>query len=90
MNLKAQIEKHLTQLWDKRALAIADDPLSIDELGAPMDSIVALDALIEIGKLLPVKIPVDAVIRNGGYETKEQFVELVTKEIFKLLKKTGS
>ncbi|HHF0816958.1 TPA: hypothetical protein ACPIDV_006037 [Pseudomonas aeruginosa] len=90
MDIKAQIEKHLSQFWDKRALAIANDPLSVDELGAPLDSIVALDALKEIGKMFKVKIPVDTVIRNGGYDSKEQFVELVTKEILKLLKKTGS
>ena len=40
--------------------------------------------------MFKVKIPVDTVIRNGGYDSKEQFVELVTKEILKLLKKTGS
>ena len=27
MDIKAQIEKHLAQFWDKRALAIANDPL---------------------------------------------------------------
>ncbi|NWD74032.1 hypothetical protein HX890_07840 [Pseudomonas gingeri] len=84
--MKNEIEKHLGQFWDKRALEIVDDPLSVDELGAPMESVMAIDALVEIGKMLKVKIPVDVVIRNGGYETKEQFVSLVTSGILRHLK----
>lgn len=84
--MKNEIEKHLGQFWDKRALEIVDDPLSVDELGAPMESVMAIDALLEIGKMLKVKIPVDVVIRNGGYETKEQFVGLVTSGVLRHLK----
>jgi hypothetical protein len=51
-----------------------------------MESVMAIEALVEIGKMLKVKIPVDVVIRNGGYETKEQFVKLVTSGILKHLK----
>lgn len=84
--MKYEIEKHLGQFWDKRALEIVDDPLSVDELGAPMESVMAIDALLEIGKMLKAKIPVDVVIRNGGYETKEQFVSSVTSGILRHLK----
>ncbi|WP_313055340.1 hypothetical protein [Pseudomonas lopnurensis] len=81
MDLKADIEKRLGDFWDKRVISIADDPLSTDELGAPLDSITAVESLIEVGKILSKKVPVDVVIRNGGYETKEQFIELVTTGI---------
>lgn len=84
--MKDGIEKHLGQFWDKRALEIVDDPLSVDDLGAPMESVMAIEALVEIGNMLKVKIPVDVVIRNGGYETNEQFVKLVTSGIIKHLK----
>lgn len=84
--MQADIENHLGQFWDKRALEIVDDPLSVDELGAPMESVMAVEALVEIGKMLNVKIPVEVVIRNGGYETKEQFVDLVTSGILTHLK----
>ncbi|WP_440062179.1 hypothetical protein ACTACQ_23710 [Pseudomonas syringae] len=84
--MKDEIEKHLGQFWDKRALEIVDDPLSVDDLGAPMESVMAIEALVDIGKILKVKIPVDVVIRNGGYETKGQFVKLVTSGILKHLK----
>lgn len=90
MQIKAEIEKHLGQFWDKRALEIVEDPLSVDELGAPMESVMAVEALVEIGKMLKVKIPVEVVIRNGGYETKEQFVNLVTSGILKQLKEKAN
>ncbi|MBH3341592.1 hypothetical protein I5L51_20995 [Pseudomonas mendocina] len=88
--MKSEIEKHLGQFWDKRALEIVEDPLSTDQLGAPLESVMAVDALVEIGKMLQIKIPVEVVIRNGGYETKEQFVSLVTSGILKHVKELGN
>lgn len=86
MDSKGEIERLLGQFWDKRALEIVEDPLSVDQLGAPMESVMAVEALIDIGKLLKVKIPVEVVIRNGGYETREQFVSLVGTGILEHLK----
>lgn len=89
MDNKGEIDKALGQFWDKRALEIVEDPLSVDQLGAPMESVMAVDALVDIGKLLKVKIPVEVVIRNGGYENKEQFISLVGAGILKHLKDQG-
>lgn len=90
MELKAEIEKRLGEFWDKRAIATDDDPLCVDDLGAPLDSVTAVESLIEVGKILSKKVPIDVVIRNGGYETKDQFVDLVTTGILKFLEETGS
>ena len=87
--MKSEIEKHLGQFWDKRALDIVEDPLSVDQLGAPLESVMAVDALVDVGKMLKIKIPVEVVIRNGGYENKEQFVNLVTSGILKYVKEQG-
>ncbi|KIU53181.1 hypothetical protein QV12_06380 [Pseudomonas putida] len=89
MDNKSEIEKALGQFWDKRALDIVEDPLSVDQLGAPMESVMAVDALVNIGKMLKVKIPVEVVIRNGGYENKEQFISLVGAGILEHLKDQG-
>ena len=89
MDNKGEIEKALGKFWDKRALEIVEDPLSVDELGAPMESVMAVDALVDIGKMLKVKIPVEVVIRNGGYESKEQFISLVGAGILQHLKEKG-
>ncbi|MFP5424049.1 MAG: hypothetical protein ACLGID_21670 [Gammaproteobacteria bacterium] len=87
--MKSEIEKHLGQFWDKRALDIVEDPLSVDQLGAPLESVMAVEALVDVGKMLKIKIPVEVVIRNGGYENKEQFVNLVTSGILKYVKEQG-
>jgi acyl carrier protein len=89
MEMKSEIEKHLGQFWDKRALDIVEDPLSVDQLGAPLESVMAVEALVDVGKMLKIKIPVEVVIRNGGYENKEQFVNLVTSGILKYVKEQG-
>lgn len=89
MDNKAEIEKALGKFWDKRALEIVEDPLSVDQLGAPMESVMAVDALVDIGKMLKIKIPVEVVIRNGGYESKEQFIRLVGAGILQHLKAHG-
>lgn len=87
--MKREIEKQLALFWDKRALEIVEDPLSVDQLGAPLESVMAVEALVDIGKILKIKIPVEVVIRNGGYENKEQFVNLVTSGIVKYVKVQG-
>lgn len=88
MELKSQIEGLLNAFWDKRALEIIDDPLSTDELGAPLESIAACEAFVGIDKLVGRKMPVDLIIRNGGYNSKEQFVTEITKGVLKHLKGT--
>lgn len=86
MDLKVEIEKLLGAFWDKRALDIIDDPLATDELGAPLDSIAACDAFVGIDKLVQRKLPVELIIRHGGYDSKTQFVSEITKGVLKHLK----
>lgn len=83
MTLKAEIEALLNAFWDKRAADIVDDPLSLDELGAPLDSISAVEAFASIDKLVNRKLPVELIIRHGGYTSKEQFVTDVTSKVLK-------
>lgn len=86
MDIKTQIEKLLAVFWDKRAQDIIDDPLSTDELGAPLDSISAVDAFVGIDKLVQRKLPVELIIRHGGYDSKEQFVTDITEKVLRYLK----
>src|SRR5471030_28248 len=89
VNLKAEIEGLLVAFWDKRALDIIDDPLSTDDLGAPMDSIAACDAFVGIDRLVQRKLPVELIIRHGGYDSKDQFVREITKGVLEHLKETA-
>jgi hypothetical protein len=84
-HFKEQIEKRLADFWDERAIAMAGEPQNISELGAPMDSLASMEALIEIDQLVGQEIPVDKVIKMGGYHTREEFVEHVTSNVLKFL-----
>ncbi|MBC9252810.1 hypothetical protein A9179_21305 [Pseudomonas alcaligenes] len=83
--LKQQIEDVLGNFWDEREISITSDPATVDELGAPLDSLTACEAMIEIDALVQRKVPVDVVIRNGGYESKEQFIQQITEGVLKYL-----
>lgn len=84
--LQNQIEALLGTFWDDREIAIANDPTSIDDLGAPLDSLTACEAMIDIDDLVGKKIPVEVIIRNGGYESRDQFIQQVTEGVLTYLK----
>ncbi|MCY1306531.1 hypothetical protein D9M69_374600 [compost metagenome] len=84
--LQNQIEVLLGKFWDDRKIAIANDPTSIDDLGAPLDSLTACEAMIDIDDLIGKKIPVEVVIQNGGYESRDQFIQQVTEGVLTYLK----
>lgn len=83
--LQNQIEVLLGTFWDDREIAIASDPTSIDDLGAPLDSLTACEAMIDIDDLIGKKIPVEVVIRNGGYDSRDQFIQQVTEGVLTYL-----
>lgn len=83
--LKEQIEVLLGNFWDEREIAITNEPTMIDDVGAPLDSLTACEAMIEIDALVGSKVPVDVVIRNGGYESRDQFIEQITDGVLKHL-----
>lgn len=85
--LQSQIEELLGVFWDEREIAIANDPTSINDLGAPMDSLTACEAMIDVDVLVGQKVPVEVVIRNGGYESRDQFIQQVTEGVLSYLAK---
>ena len=82
---KQAIEAILGQFWDERAIEMGEAPKSTVELGAPLDSLTSMEALIEIDRLLKRKVPVEAVIQKGGYQTREQFIEEVATKVLKFV-----
>jgi len=85
--LQSQIEELLGTFWDEREIAFASDPTSINDLGAPMDSLTACEAMIDVDVLVGQKVPVEVVIRNGGYESRDQFIQQVTEGVLTYLAK---
>lgn len=80
---KAEIEAVLGQFWEEMAIELGESPQDTSGLlGAPLDSLTAVEVLLQVETLLGGRsIPAEVVIRNGGYESKEQFVELLTGQI---------
>jgi hypothetical protein len=88
-DLKNKLESLLGIFWDDREIATAHAPTSLNDLSAPLDSLTACEAMIEIDDLVGKTIPVEAVIQNGGYESREEFIHLITEGVLTYLKKNG-
>jgi acyl carrier protein len=67
----------------ERAIPLEEVPQSTEELGAPLDSLTAMEVLVEIDRILKRKVPVEDVIRKGGYQSREQFIEEISERAFK-------
>lgn len=83
--LKTKIEQLLRDFWQQRAIAIGDSPESTEELGAPLDSITSMEAIMDIDELLDRKLPVEQIIRKGGYENEDTFVSEVTAKVLAIV-----
>jgi uncharacterized pyridoxamine 5'-phosphate oxidase family protein len=46
----------------------------------------ACDAFVQIDKIVQRKLPVELIIRHGGYDSRIQFVSEITKGVLKHLK----
>lgn len=84
--MKVEIEESLQQFWDDRAINVDMDSESIDDFIDEIDSLTAVDALIDIERITGMEIPEGSVIRRGGYDTKKQFIEHLTASVLKYVK----
>lgn len=82
-----QLHTVLGTFWDKNVLEVpteeddSDGDLAIDDPLIQLDSITAVDVLLDIEKLVGKHLPVEKIVRKGGYESKEQFIEEVTQAV---------
>jgi acyl carrier protein len=83
--LQGQIEQMLSEFWDEREISISSESTSINDLGAAMDSLTACEAMIAIDELVGETIPVEVVIQNGGYDSRDQFIQQVTEKVINYL-----
>ena len=84
--MKAEIEESLQQFWNDRAINVDMDSESIDDFIDEIDSLTAVDALIDIERITGMEIPEGSVIRRGGYDTKKQFIEHLTASVLEYVK----
>jgi acyl carrier protein len=84
--MRVEIEESLQQFWDDRAINVDMDSESIDDFIDEIDSLTAVDAIIDIERITGMEIPEGEVIRRGGYDTKKQFIEHLTASVLKYVK----
>jgi acyl carrier protein len=82
-----ELHETLSSFWDENVLEVPvkedddNEEIDIDEPLVQLDSITAVDVLIDIEKIVGKHLPIDQIVRKGGYSTKEQFIEEVTKAV---------
>ncbi|HLO96296.1 MAG TPA: hypothetical protein VK195_18460 [Burkholderiaceae bacterium] len=82
-DVETQIREVLGKFWDERAIpAGPTGATTVEALVAPVESMTAVDVLIGLDQVTGLKLP-QSLIRRGGYNTREQFVEDLTKKVLK-------
>ena len=80
--MKAAIEASLLKFWADRSISVEESD-SVEDFIDELDSLTAVDVLIDIEKITGIDIPEGSVIRRGGYDSKEQFVKHLTDRVMK-------
>lgn len=81
---EAKIRKALDAFWEERAITTEDGGSIVDALVAPVESITAVEVLVELDKITGKKIP-NTVIQAGGYMTKKEFLDKLTAAVLKYI-----
>ncbi|MCA7894483.1 hypothetical protein [Burkholderia cepacia] len=69
-----QIKAALENFWDEHAIPTDDGAATtVDELVGPVESMVAVEVLVTLDKIVGMKLP-NSIIQAGGYKTKDEFV----------------
>ena len=74
------IKKALVEFWDQQMNDDDEDEDSSFSLGPSLDSLTALHCLIILEKILglDIKLP-ETLVQKGGYNTKVEFVNSLSK-----------
>lgn len=89
-NTAGQIREALENFWKEQSLSIDEGSTSIDDLVAAMDSMTAVEVLVDVEKIVGMELPTAEVIRRGGYESQEQFVEDLTTRVLTYVEERGT
>jgi len=89
--LRTAVRQSLEAFWDARALPPEEGSGSLDDLVDPLDSLTAVDALLDIEEMVGFTIPEGKVIRRGGYDTRGQFIDHLSKRVVRyVMNRTGA
>lgn len=87
--LKQQIEAAINEFWEEVALTDEAAPAVAPDFPEAMDSLAAVDVLLRLGPIVGMELEPYQVIRRGGYDSKEQFLQDLTDKVLKLVEKAN-
>ena len=82
-----QMHDVLSAFWDQNVLEVpteegdAEEEIAIDQPLVQLDSVTAVDVLLDIEKIVGQHLAIEKIVRKGGYSSKEQFVDEVTRAV---------
>jgi|GEM_PF-1069520 len=82
-----QLRGVLSAFWDQNVLEVpaeegdAEEEIAIDQPLVQLDSITAVGVLLQIEEVVGRHLLIEKIVRNGGYSSKEQFIEEVTHAV---------
>jgi len=85
VDLNDSIRDALGRFWDERALPIGPGGAEIvDDLIAPVESLTAVEVLVELDAVVGNRIP-NSVIQAGGYNSKDEFIEKLSAKVIEFI-----
>jgi hypothetical protein len=80
-DIESRLREALENFWDERSLPGSfDEATSVEELVAPIESMTAVEVLITLDEIVGENLPI-SVIQAGGYASKEEFVDKLSKKV---------
>lgn len=87
--LEQKIRDALGEFWDERALPSGPaGETTVDQLLGPLESMTAVDVLATVEGIVEVPIP-SSVVQAGGYDSKDEFLDQLTKRVMDHVQKSG-
>lgn len=71
---RKQVRAALEKFWEETRIVV-EETEEVEGLIDELDSQSAIDVVIPIEKILDIEIPEEKVIRPGGYDSKQQFLD---------------
>lgn len=92
MSSQQDLHAVLSKFWDDNVLepdaeaTASGGEAPIDHPLIALDSITAVGVLIEVEAVVRKTLPIETIVRKGGYTSKEQFVSDITAAVEKFAK----
>lgn len=87
MSEHPKLRAALAALWDVNVLETpstdgsTEEHVPVDHPLIALDSLTAVEVLVEVEGVVGAALPIEKIVRQGGYSSKEQFIEEVAAAV---------